>query len=116
VETLTDRTKREETKKRNRERAKSRTRSQSVASTATRGRRRRKSLFEEEEALESEDDEVEHGGATSDWDTMDVEEVKPEMEEEDVKPFVKGRGRKRGVLKEEEESTAGGTRKRVKTE
>jgi hypothetical protein len=108
-----DRTKREETKKRNRERAKSRTRSQSVASTATRGRR--KSLFEEEEALESEG-EVEHGGATSDWEIMDVEDVKSEMEEEDVKPFVKGRGRKRGVLKEDEGSTVGSMRKKVKTE
>ena len=110
-----DRTKREETKKRNRERAKSRTRSQSVASTATRGRGRRKSLFEEEEALESEEEggEVDGGAATSDWEIMDVEEVKSEEEEEEVKPFVK-RGRKRGVLNEG--PTAGGTRKRVKTE
>jgi hypothetical protein len=110
-----DRTKREETKKRNRERAKSRTRSQSVASTATRGRGRRKSLFEEEEALESEEDgEVDGGAATSDWEIMDVEGVKSEEEEEDVKPFVK-RGRKSGILKEEG-STGGGARKRVKTE
>jgi hypothetical protein len=72
-------------------------------------------MLEEEEALESAEEEGEGDGATSDWDTKDVEEVKSEMEEEDVKPFVKGRGRKRGVLKEEG-SDDGGTRKRAKTE
>ncbi|KIM22252.1 hypothetical protein M408DRAFT_28886 [Serendipita vermifera MAFF 305830] len=105
VETAADRQKRKEKLDIKRERSKSRSRSKSVASTRKRG----KSMAESEEEEEDDDDDE-----RSDYEVLDVDNVKME-DEEDLGP---SRGTKRGIPDEGsgESSQRGQRNKRVKTE